>query len=184
MPRGGTVSLLLLAAAQSPADELRCPAGTKLELTELAELKVRAQTCVDEKTRLPHGPGRAFNDRGELLVELEFEAGEQVSQLFTAAGARKVLADVNGALEMMRMPAKITETDGKTLKFDINVVPPEGEVPDKEQITADLQTDPYTCLLLGLPGGPYESMNVRYQDPGGRVWMEIQLRREDCPLRK
>ena len=177
---------MLLTLAATPvawADTLQCPAGSKREAIESPELKKRVELCVDEKTGINEGPGRAFNERGELLVEFTNKAGEQVSQKFTQAGARNTLADVNGALEMMRMPAKMIELDARTLRFEIRIDPPEGEVPDKQAITDDLRSDPYTCLLMQLPGGPYQVVKVRYQRTSGEIWLETQIRREECPPR-
>ena len=50
----------------------------------------------------------------------------------------------------------------------------------KEIIGQDLAEDPYACLLLRLPRGPYELVKVRYLRSDGAPSLELQLRREDC----
>jgi len=166
------------------ADVLVCPSGTKLQKIESTELGKRAELCVDEKTGADEGPGRSYDLNGQLLSEFTNHAGEQTSLRVTQAGARDMLATLNATLEMMRMPAKMHEVDTRTLRFDIQAEPPEEEGVDvktmKETIEQDLASDPYTCLLLRLPGGPYEIVDVRYLRKDGSSWLELPVTRENC----
>jgi hypothetical protein len=174
---------LLVTMALTPsarAELLACPAGTKLEQMESAELAKRVEVCVDEKTGREEGPGRSYNLNGEMLTEFMNRAGEQTSLQFTQAGARDFLVTLNATLDMMRMPARMHEVDPRTLRFDITADPPDGEEMNAKTVMEDLKDDPYTCMLLRLPGGPYEIVNVRYQRTDGSVWLELPVRREDC----
>jgi hypothetical protein len=175
---------VLALAPVAHADVLVCPAGTKQQQLESAELGKRAEFCVDEKTGVEQGPGRTYDLNGQLLSEFTHQAGEKTPVRVTLAGARDLLVTLNGSLEMMRMPAKMHEVDERTLRFDIQVEPPEGDETDvktmKETIEQDLGSDPYTCLLLRLPRGPYELVNVRYLRADGSPWLELRVTREHC----
>lgn len=203
IPKRGWACAMMVCAASVGADTAppACPVGT--EARESTDPEVgRQQFCVDPKTGMKEGPHVQWHDNGkvaiegshlhdkihgksrfyapsgDLMMEGEFDQGEQVRASLTAAGLRYMQGNLETRASMHSMLVQVSIPEDWTIRYDVTDVtaqmPPE-MVAQKAQESREM-----ACAIFGAPFDNDFVVQLRHVDGAGKVLREEKLLRKDC----
>jgi hypothetical protein len=173
------VALLLGGIANAAAPKpLECPDGTTLERSAGVRGD-RLEICKDAKSGAQHGPARLYDHSDKLIMEMVHDSGRETSRQYTPAGVARYIKDVNDSKKASKMPWYYVIVNAQTLRYVIAVDRQPDEPIDEKKVHVDLAgTEP--CLLMLLPGAAFQTLEMRVQRPGGKVWFHTDITREEC----
>jgi hypothetical protein len=135
--------------------------------------------CRDTKSGSQEGPSRLYDAKHRLMMEMVNDGGREVSRTYTAAGIARYIDDVNAATREVKMPWRFEIVDAHTLRYVATLDVDDGTVLNEKEVHAGVARE-RPCMLMLLPGATFQTLEVRMQKPGGKVWFRTTVAREEC----
>jgi hypothetical protein len=193
--------MVVVAGVGAEHAPLACPAGTEARESTDPDAG-RQQFCVDPKTGMKEGPvvqwhdngklaieGSHLNDKihgksryyapsGELMIEAEFEHGQQVKGRLTAAGLRQMQGNLETRATMHSMLVQVSIPEDWTLRYDVTDVA--AEMPPELKTEKAEESRVMACEIFRSPFDNDFVVQLRHVDGAGKVLREKKLLRKDC----
>ena len=125
-----------------------------------------------------HGKSRFYAPNGELMMEGEFDQGEQVKASLTAAGLRYMQGNLETRATMHSMLVQVSIPEDWTIRYDVTDVTAGMPAEARAQQAEDSRK--MACAIFSSPFENDFVVQLRHVDGAGKVLREEKLLRKDC----